>query len=293
MLIHDPMPAIVGSLLKGDASRARALKAPVAAMRREYMKTVPCVDYRNSGCASAYMVAYFPYYVAPAHRILESLPSSITEPIFRQTSVEVCALGCGPAPEVLGLASYVSEHFSGVERLNASLHDVNIHNWEPYIDLSLSQLLKSYWPNRLTANMVDCSLLRDCSNCASATCRVFSRTADVYILQNCLNDVGAHPDVVGAKLMKIMRSAKPGALFVIINAVSGIAARVMRSLEAGAAASGVGIVSRSVIGSSICVPVGFDLPPILKSHLFTGGNGLIAKRHVRFISSVIVRSREP
>ncbi len=290
MMRHDPLPAIVDSLFSGDTRRVRSLRQPVAAMRREYAKPVPCVDYRNADLARAYMVAYFPYYVEPLHRLLESLPVSVTGPALGKSRIEVCVIGCGPAPEVLGLSTFVAERFPDVRHIDVSLHDANIDNWKPYIGLSLSHLVKAYWPGRMGTNMVDCSLLRDCRQCESITCHVYRRTADVHIVQNCLNDVGAYPDVVSRKLMRIMRSAKPGALFILVNAVSGVAARVMRSLEAYAVASGVGVVCKSVRGTTMSAPAGFDLPLILKDHLFTGGDGLIAKRYVRFISSVIVRS---
>lgn len=293
MLAYNPLPAIVDSLHIDDVSRVCALRAPVSSMRREFRREVPCVDYGDPDTGQAYMVAYFPHYVAPLHQVLESLPSSVTGPVFDKSKIEACMIGCGPAPELLGLSSFVSEHFKGAEHINVSLHDVNIDGWRPYLDLTLSRLIKPCWSGGLGVNRVSCSLLRDCGTCSSDTCRVRRGTVDIYVVQNCLNDAGSNPGAVSRKLVDLLRAAKPGALFVVINAGSSVARRIIKTVEARATASGLGDVVKPGCASVRSVTSGFESPRIIRDHLYTGANGLIAKRTVTYMSSVIVRTEAP
>ena len=289
MLNKDVLSMIVEKMLNSDAAQVSMLKEPVASIRNEYLKTAPQLNYENNENAKAYMVAYFPYYVAPIYQVLESLPNEVTSAVFSKDEIEVCALGCGPAPEILGLASYIDEYFSELLKINVNLHDVNIESWDEFIRLSLGNISQLCWKGKFGYNRVECNLTEKCGSCFKTNCRAYKRSADVYIIQNCLKDVINHGNAVQSKLLEMFKTAKPGAMFILIDIASSDSRNIMNRLEKCVTSLGIGKVVKSVGSATQCIRKQFEIPTVLNENLFSKKNGLNAKNNVNFISSVIIK----
>lgn len=75
---------------------------------------------------TAYMLAYYPFYIETIHRVLDRINAvDLAEMFFKQ--MEVCFYGAGPAPEMLGFVSYLKLHQPQVEKLQVFLFDAARH----------------------------------------------------------------------------------------------------------------------------------------------------------------------
>lgn len=288
MCWHDPLPTIIDALMADNGFDAGILprvlqdtRRYVQQLRRDYRK-IPCkVDYSDPYVRGAYMLAYFPYYIEPIYTVLSRAGTARTLPVLNKPRVSVCAFGSGPTPEALGVMAYLKERCPDCAQAHFSLMDAASDGWEKCVSLCFDQLQPDYWDGRATYSLHRCDLLGQCEECRD-DCEAVVKEADLVIMQNCLNDVIADPDKAIDRAVTIVGKMKQGALFVCIDLNFTKIQRALQTVAQKVTSAGLGDVAHAVARFAHQIRPSFHIPPLLMDHLYTGEDGLVAKRHVRF-----------
>lgn len=232
-------PAVMPYECLSDAETIRVREA-VQSLRQSYQP-----QYANEACVSryhteenrkAYMLAYYPYYVEPACRVVRDyvIPALQERQAFYPV-LNLAFFAGGPCPEMYGTLKALR---------GAQLHDrtaITILDWEcgweseQQISWQLCQedgLVRCGDEGRL---IYCCDNLAPCEQCMHGrTCRKrIQEQADVYFLQNYLSHVEpTEQETFLDKMRATVEQAKPGAVFVIIDLQYAGSKAIMRELAA-------------------------------------------------------------
>lgn len=227
-------------LLRGkmtaDARAAwlRSLRPALEEMRRLYRNMPADVDYTDGRYRDVYMLAYFPNYVMPVYEVLDVVGHAArlrAEP----SDLRVVCFGAGPAPEMLGILAWLADNEYSAQAL-FRLYDAYPDAWSELRSLTVGTLAPTVWDGSVVVQPHQCDLLCQCGDCETGlTCEGVLSQADIWVVQNCLNDLKAPPARVAEALARRFEVAKPGALLIVIDlpfdSVRTILSGVVTALE--------------------------------------------------------------
>lgn len=117
------------------------LKLQVKELRSLLKGAFTNIDYSDRFTRTAYMLAYFPFYIEPIYYVTKS---HINKLIGANTSeINICFIGGGPLPELLGLSKSISAK-NNVSILNCSILDAFPY-WITEREYCTKSLLEDYF----------------------------------------------------------------------------------------------------------------------------------------------------
>lgn len=298
MKMHNPYCSILEDLgtVNGcyDEKYLRELlqscRPDVQSLRKAYKKS-PCkVDFSNPATRRAYLLAYYPHYIELLYFALESSPAKCLDSIFSHQSLQACFIGAGPAPEALGWAAYLNDHYPGALQATAYLLDLYSAPWQTTLKLTTKRLAPVYWPSgQLHFEPLRFDLWQPVAK-IDARLQSIIQSSHFFVMQNCLNDVISNKKLLLDNFLNLYNLTPPGSIFVIVDLnfddVFNFIAKVEKSVEDCA-----GEVVKSINASGLIeLKSSIEYPAILKEELFTGEDGLVAKKNIRFYFSVLCRN---
>jgi len=290
-LRHDPIQLIVQHLYDSHGydheQRTLALRQTreyIVSLREKYTRSPCVVDYRDPYYRAAYMIAYFPHHIETLHRVLEKLPTLSLEGIFDAVT-RVTFLGAGPAPELLGLSSYLAEHQPQVKELNATLIDAS-DLWTACRELCVGTLVPHYWQGSIRVWEHHCDILR-CPNCKDLVCYDSIMNSRLLVLQNCLNDMVHDREGTINSIGELIYRVMPGTIVVLIDLDFGPVVSLLRNLyKTMKDKPEVEIlIAPGRAPDEFCSD--FTLPPELAEHVFDNKEGAIPRVRTRYFSLVV------
>lgn len=273
-----------------------AIRQAVRDLRLSYQKGVCAKRYDSEENRKAYMLAYYPNYVEPAHQIVSRfvVPALKKHQSFYPT-LNLAFFAGGPCPELYG----TMKAFQGKQVYGSAM--VSILDWEsgwqPEQDISwqLCQedgLLDAHDDGLL---IYRCDNLHRCESCSHGhLCRqrIYEK-ANVYFLQNFLSHVKPEEeDCFLEKMHTCIERAQQGSVFVIMDLPYANSLRLMLDLDeqeglpwsANVKTLGTNIYNDGQPEWSQCP---YEMPLSLRETVFTGEDGLIPKKWTKYYYLVL------
>jgi len=248
-------------------------------LRNQFRPEGVNIDYSDTDNRQAYMLAYYPYYIQQLYDIL--VKTSID--FENNSTLETCFFGVGPAPEVLGLVSYLEKYRPKTQLLKTYLFDKYIHTWQNEIEITQS-LVSQNWSGQLQIK----TFASDIFNLKLLTCDEFNviNSSHFFVMQNCFNDLVDKPKELQENIISLFEQMPPNSIFAITDLPYGKIKEVMQKIEND---------TTKTLGSSLSTISYYESkndliekPNNLKI-LFTGEDRLIAKGNTKYYALVLQR----
>lgn len=265
------------------------LQPYVSNLRQQYRLSPSNVDFSCQYTRAAYLMAYYPHYIEPLYCIFSQLKGRNIEKFLNRPQLRVCFIGAGPAPEALGLVTFLQENCLETKCVTGYLLDKYVHGWRLGQELTRYHLASRYWPKgKLVFRPIEFDFSSDAFLSDPFADRAI-RHANLFIMQNCLNDQLENPDQACETVLRIFRQASPGAVYAICDLNFNLVRELIRNIQKSVTSEGIGKVILSVKEEFDKVVTSIALPPIIKDHLLTGANNLVPKNNTKYYSSVMQR----
>ncbi|MGV8109176.1 tetratricopeptide repeat protein [Methanospirillum sp.] len=174
------------------------------------------IQYNTIDYQKAYLLLYFPYYIENIYSELSILKKTgVLEGLQDHISVNI--FGCGPAPEYLGLLTFVSQNLFNVNHLTTYFFD------REYWNTTRNTCIEVYSPNYCKNNKLilerlspKCEnlivLLQDCDNYPQI------KIADIHIFQHSFRELlhSKGEGIIG-DFWKFFSYIKPGSIVIFIE----------------------------------------------------------------------------
>jgi hypothetical protein len=158
--------------------------------------------------ALAYLLGYYPQYVEQACALLQRIvPGQFAD----CTDLSISVFGAGPAPEVAALGSIIRAAVPSVETITVELLDVDNRGWRHARDISLNHVVPIFWAKRIKTRTTQLDLSAD----RWAHPELRAASADIVLLQNCINEVRASEEDFATNVRSLAERMRPGALIAI------------------------------------------------------------------------------
>ena len=277
---------------KNIISYFSSLNRNLAELRRGYKNNFVKIDYKDKKNQEVYLIAYFPLYTKPIVEVLEYINkehSSLNIPH------NLCLIGAGPAPEILGFLKFINN------QLNNDIHDTNIiielieiaSEWN-----YARSIIKRVYKKTILKNLTKFSYSKlkiyknDVSKIISNSSYLLKRLRlnpykRVVVIQNIINEIEQHSlDVFIENVIKCYKNLAAGSFLILIDLNYDIVPNVAEKIES--------ILKKDVI-KSFCKEGGYfecrayiNLPEIIETYLF---EGFYAKRKVIYGCSIFYKRK--
>ena len=100
------------------------LKSNLVELRSAYRKVPVKIDYKDKKNQEVYLIAYFPHYTVPIFEVLEYINKDHPS---KNIPKNLCLIGAGPAPEVIGFLKFINtqlESYEHIININIELIDI-------------------------------------------------------------------------------------------------------------------------------------------------------------------------
>lgn len=223
MLRNDLYPEILRRLARRfeteETELCRALKPALYELRQHYRNSSVQLKYNTEPRIAAYLLAYYPNSVAMSWWVQARLRR------FYGTSASVVVLCGGPLPELLGLTAVLNREQRAADLTITSV-DRHASEWEWSAELTLD-LCSRFAPRIEIGATFETTDLEKAWGEPPASLLA----ADVYIIQNCLNEIW-HAAGANRNLRSLARCVSKGTLFVVVDQANyGGNIEAMRSLR--------------------------------------------------------------
>jgi len=274
---HDPYGPILEGLqfynnVETDeelGKRLRGTKKYVTSLRKAYNHSPSNVDFSCPHTRAAYLLVYFPNYIEPVYEVLSLLsPDDINSTIGRE-EIKGIFLGAGPAPETVGLISFLRDRVNCAKSLKAYLLDKYSDQWEAELRITERKIAPCYWPKgKLTITSRQFDFL-DPIGLWNPTVKMYINSADIVVMQNCLNDQWDNGDAINNIVRNIFRKSKSGTLFVIIDLNYPKVHDLIVEISKGISEDRLGRVILPLQDKCATVSRNYDIPKCVTDHLLT------------------------
>lgn len=255
----------VATGMRGHVAKARALY---------YQPIDQKLPYINPHFRAAYLLAYFPYYIAPIFYVLQA--AQLPDSLFARGRLNVALFGGGPCPELLGLAGWLRCRAPQLQAMDAIAFDRE-SGWQNIQNGLVPAMLGNYRSKQTSitlgsrqCDVVEC-LKRDCS------CGVADR--DMIVAQNFLTEIHGNRQLAAQTFERLIRTSRCRYLVFVENRYEPIR-EFMNELSSTLYAKG--LTTGPVAAASVDRIASFPVPQILLEHLFTGESGLIPKKYIKY-----------
>ena len=257
----------------------QSLQPCVKNLRQGYKRSCVKVDYSHQSVQAAYLIAYYPQYVEMTLAILKSISSELKF----GNEVQACFFGAGPCPEVAGLVQFLAEHSSNTTKLNAKIYDIASDTWKISREVTTNYILPELWNGtvELHANKFDL-----CSKNCFLTIEKQIKNSQVFIFQNCLNELYEMPNVKD-NMDLLLQKIPHGSLVVVADlnydTTYAVMDKIIESIDNQYTLKPTNDVN---------LRTSLNMPRIIQSNLLTGVSGLIPRKKIDFCSQAIIMNPE-
>lgn len=276
--------------LNSDEERAQylhSLKPTARNLRSSFNPSIApnvSVNYRPKDIQAAYMLRYFPLYTQVIRSILNKLRIARIALPFNQENVSACFFGAGPAPEAYGFIQFLNSNFKNVQKVTAYSFDIISDEWAYWRNATENYLIPGIWKNR-KFEMLGSKF--DLSQTDSVNELIKEIAASrLIVFQNCLNEIsqGSYPNVV-ANFTSLIRAMSSGSILLVIDLssyppVTGLISQIESLVDGNSASILISLSEGQSRYDGLAVRDA--LPLIVKQHLLTDEDGLIARRYVNY-----------
>lgn len=264
-----------------SAQTAAEIQRDVISIRTSYQHDVCLKRYATEAERNAYMITYYPTYIAPIDALLRVC---LGKELLRKKELHLTYYAGGPCPELYGtLLALRSMGYRG--RIEATIYDEQV-GWEQQQALTKKLCEKEHllWQGDDLHAVFGCDNGRDCKRCTGwvSYCRKESAKTDIFCMQNYLSHIRSVEEILPEMRARIRRS-KPGAYFIICDLNYGISRKVLRELVE--TCSDADIVATNVYGAYEEKHCPYSLYGMEK--IFTGADNLKAKTRTRYYYLVL------
>lgn len=265
-------------------SAAISMRDPVYRIRKLYNQPIGrTLPYDDSEFRSAYLLAYFPYYIEPVCHVLDK--ANLPESLFASGALKAAFLGGGPCPEVLGLAAYLRKRVPRLATVEATAFDRQ-HGWRPIQQDLVPSMLPSYKSGHTSFTLKSKSC--DVVECLSRECSCGVADKDIIIAQNFLTEVYADKKRAMVTFERLIRHSQCKYMVFVDNMYDKVK-EMMNELSCYLYDKG--LTKTSAAAETSAIRPNFRLPQVMQQHLFTGEDGLIPRYNVKFHHMVLEIAR--
>lgn len=270
-----------------------SLQEHVKGLRKAYWRTPVHVDYHIEAIQSAYLLAYFPHYYHLIYKILIERKQDIHA--FRnKRELNFTFIGGGPGSEAFGAIKFVADFLPEVEKINATILDINSETWryshkiisEHLIKSELSRQLEVVWQSHFV-DLIN-------KNSIEKHDKVLMRS-DFATMQNCINEIRSQDyNVLEDNTLYIYNTLPKPSNFLMVDLTSSVRGTLQR-LENKIQSKNQDDHVFSTLGNrSISSMVSLNAYPneLIRKHLLTGADGLIPRKNLRYDFSLFMKGPE-
>ena len=163
------------------------LKSNLVELRSAYRKVPVKIDYKDKKNQEVYLIAYFPLYTVPIFKVLEYINKDHPSLNIPQN---LCLIGAGPAPEIMGFLKFINDKFKSHEhtnKINIELFDI-VSEWG-YARKILENIIRNISPKLKIYEFED-DISKNISN-SSALLKRYRKNQykRVVVIQNIINEI--------------------------------------------------------------------------------------------------------
>jgi hypothetical protein len=163
----------------------QSLQPYVIQLRTKYQNSSVSIDYSDLKMQAAYLLAYYPGYIYQSHNTLNC--HNVQDCLnIDSDSITISMFGCGPCPELVAIASFLSERFPHVKKIIANVFDIAVDTWKYSIGIAKEYLLPKIWDGEVIINYHPSFDLR--SPCESGRIQCLAESK-IVTFQNCINEI--------------------------------------------------------------------------------------------------------
>lgn len=242
------------------------------------------VDYSDSKTQAAYLMAYYPIYAEMTYRVLQNIDKKMLD--IERNHLNVCLFGAGPAPEIPGLLSYISEKFPQVKTIHCHIFDIAATTWSIARNITLHDVVPQLWKGKFELTAEDLDFCQP-----GSFTRINDRIAEshLFIFQNCLNEL-PNPVVFNQNITHLINTMAHKSMLIIAD-LRKYDASLVRKKEIEAQIRNMNDYGLKEFEQEIFSLRGLEqgdldfkrtlaVPPIVRNNLLTGADGLIPRSHV-------------
>ncbi|MBD2530027.1 hypothetical protein H6G97_10785 [Nostoc flagelliforme FACHB-838] len=258
----------------------RHLQPHALKLWQSYRNDNVTVDYTDFDTQAAYLLRYYPLYAAMTRQIFEDLNQNI---LFSTQHIQACFFGAGPAPETVGLITYLEDNFPCLLSAQFKIYDIAADSWRHSRRITNNYLIKEYFLGlcKLNASPID---LLDINTFEPIEYDITNSM--IFVFQNCLNEMGNDLNTFLKNIGFLVRKMPRRSILIIADQSNYRSSnRLMNRIESYILAMRQGNIMRSHTQGGITFQSRDLLPPIpvvIKKYLLTGEHGLIPRHSVDF-----------
>ncbi len=252
------------------------------------------IDYKDKKNQEVYLIAYFPIYTVPIFEVLEYIIKNDPSLNIPQN---LCLIGAGPAPEIMGFLKFINNQFKSYEHsININIELIEIASEWDYA----RTILKRIYARKKIRRKFSLSKLKiykkDISKKISNSSVLLRRYREnqykrVVVIQNIINEIEQQShEVFIENVIKCYDNLVPGSFLILIDFQYSIILNVTNKLETRLKKDV--IKSFGLPGYKESWPV-IILPEIIENNLFDYDydSGLKPRRKVVYGSSIFYKQK--
>lgn len=266
-----------------------SLQENVKALRNAYNSFPVNFDYSNENNQAAYLITYFPHYTAIITRILDLHSEDINT--YKFPIQDLYLFGGGQCPELVGYLNFLQLNDPNQSYTIRVVNiDIAADTWAYSRDMNWRSIVPHYMGKNIipSFNIFKKNIAEPLKLKSSE-----ERVPKIVVFQNCLNEVATlqHKQIIDN--FRTIFDALPNESTIIIADLVGYSAvfDLIQEIETDLANLPNFSLIHSVASGITSINSPFAIQPqVIKEHLLIGIHGLIPKRYLRFIYSVIYKT---
>ncbi len=261
----------------------QSLQPYVIQLRTKYQSSSVSIDYSDLKMQAAYLIAYYPGYIYQSHNTLNC--HNVQDCLdIASDSITISMFGCGPCPELVAIASFLSEHFPHIKKITANVFDIAVDTWKYSIGIAKEYLLPKIWDGEVIINYHPSFDLRNPCELSKIQCLAESK---IVTFQNCINEIATKEiktqDIFAKNVESIVNLLSVNSIM-LLSDLSGYESvdKTLSKLEIN-----LNQIKYKVTTNDRSEGYRFydgSIPPKVLEYLLTGEDNLIEKRTIKYIS---------
>ena len=267
------------------------LKSNLKELRSGYRKVPVKIDYKDKKNQEVYLIAYFPHYTVPIFEVLEYINKNHPSLNIPQN---LCLIGAGPAPEIMGFLKFINNQFKSYEHsININIELIEIASEWDYA----RTILKRIYARKKIRRKISLSKLKiykkDISKKISNSSVLLRRYREnqykrVVVIQNIINEIEQQShEVFIENIIKCYENLVAGSFLILIDLTYNVIFNVTYQLETR--------LKKDVImrfggaGDVVNSRTGIFLPEIIENNLYD--SELWPKKRVNYGFSIFYKQK--
>ena len=257
-------------------------------LRSAYKKDFVKISYKDKKTQEAYLLAYYPHYTVPTFDVLEYIKKHHPK---KNIPENLCLIGAGPAPEMIGFIKFINNQFKSYENIkNINIELIDIASEWVHARNIVKNILNNFCFARLKIYNFNNDFAKKITSSSSLLKRFKANPYKrVVVFQNIINEIEHkyHEEFI-ENFLKCFKNLAAGSFIIIIdlnypiirNVTYQIETRLKKNVIKGFGNSGDIVHRRTNI----------FLPQIIKNNLYDK-SGTWSKATVKYGYSIFTKRR--